>query len=207
MSTTTQPMKETRSGKSYGGSIEARAAGEGQKQVISGYAANYGVITDMGWYFEEILPGAFEGREADDVIAAFNHEEELILARTTAGTLELKADEKGLFYSFEVPELSYAKDLAENIRLKNVTQSSFMFSVAEAEWVYEYKNGKSLRRIKKLARLYDVSPVVWPAYETEELSVDQRSKMMVQPPAKPVDVWVLDKQKREREITLLGINQ
>lgn len=189
-----------------GGNIEARAEGEGQTEVIAGYACMYDVITDMGWYFERVAKGACEGRESDDVIACFNHEEEMVMARTTGGTLELKSDDKGLHYQFDVPNLSYAKDLAENIRLKNVTQSSFAFIVAEETWDYDYKDGKALRTINKFERLFDVSPVVFPAYDTEELSVDMRSKYMAQVPSRQdADAWKKESEKRERDMVLRRI--
>jgi HK97 family phage prohead protease len=201
-------MKERRFSKDVNGTIEVRAAAADgtSKDIIAGYAAMYGVETDMGWYYEEIRAGAFDGRENDDVIAAINHDDDMICARTTAKTLELRVDEKGLWYSFEVPKLSYAQDLAENIRLRNITQSSFMFSVEAEEWAYDYKDGKSKRTITKVKRLYDVSPVVWPAYETEELEVDSRSQYMKPAPPKPIDNSVkIEQEKRERALVLLRI--
>jgi HK97 family phage prohead protease len=200
--------KELRFGNKYAGSIETRA-GEGGAgiQVISGYAAQFNIEADLGWFIETIAPGAFDNVMKDDVIACFNHDDDQILARTSSGTLQLSTDKQGLFYAFDVPNLTYAQDLAENIRLKNITQSSFCFEVESEEWVYDYKDGKDLRKITKIKRLYDVSPVVWPAYaDLEELSSEMRS-MMNLPQKRVAQSIELNKNKRSRLLALLGGNK
>jgi len=100
----------------------------------------------------------------------------MVLARTVngKGTAELFITASGdLGYRYETPNTTVGKDLAENIRLGNVTQSSFAFTIAEEEWVMGRDNEPDVRVIKKVERLYDVSPVTYPAYQ--DTSVGERS--------------------------------
>jgi uncharacterized protein len=133
--------------------------------VIEGYAALFNKPADLGWYIEEIDPAFFDDVLNDDVKALFNHDPNFILARSNAGkgTLTISVDKTGLKYSYATPDYSYAIDLAKAIENGDVSQSSFGFSVSESEWIF--KEGEQDRRIlKKAARLYDVSPVTYPAY-------------------------------------------
>lgn len=143
--------------------------------VIEGYASLFNSRTNIGgWFREEILPGAFDDVLQDDVRCLFNHDPNKILARSEKGkgTLAISVDKKGLKYRYETPDISYAKDLAESIRLGNVSQSSFGFRAKEVVWIEE--EGKpDLRQIKKMERLYDVSPVTYPAYQ--DTTVAKRS--------------------------------
>lgn len=147
---------------------------EEKPAIIEGYAAMFNSRTNLGWFEEEILPGAFDEVLNDDVRALFNHDPNLIVARSNKGegTLELFVDEKGLGYRFTPPDTTAGRDLQRNIELGLVTQSSFGFSISEQVWV-ERDGEPDLRQIKKLSRLYDVSPVTYPAYT--DTSVAKRS--------------------------------
>ena len=143
--------------------------------IIEGYALKFNKQTVIGDYFrEEIMPGALDNILNDDVRALFNHDPNMVLARSVngEGTLQLMVDETGLKYRYETPNVSYAEDLTENIRLGNVSQSSFGFSIDEQEWI-ERDGELPLRQITSLKRLYDVSPVTYPAYQ--DTSVGKRS--------------------------------
>ena len=97
-----------------------------------------------------------------------------IVARFSAGTLELKPDDKGLYFKFEAPNTTAGNDLYENIRLGNITQCSFRFIVEEDSWKYsEDPNELDERTITKISHVLDVSPVVYPAYE--DTTVQARS--------------------------------
>ncbi len=151
-----------------------------EKDVAGGYAALYNVRADLGWFEEEIAPGAFDDVINDDVRALFNHDPNHILARSKAGsgTLRLSVDEKGLVYDFDIPDTTAGRDLRVNMELGNVTQSSFGFSIEEEEWVRRDGKEKDLRIIKKFGRLFDVSPVTFPAYT--DTTVAKRSFEAVQ---------------------------
>lgn len=154
---------ERRSYISDASSIEVRMDEEGG--TVEGYAAVFNQPTMIGRVEEVVAPGAFDGRMNDDVVALFNHDMNMPLARSNngEGTLELKVDDHGLYYRFKLGNQSYAKDLAESIKRGDVQGSSFGFIVREDD--YEKKSDGSYRRtIKSLSRIADVSPVVSPAY-------------------------------------------
>jgi HK97 family phage prohead protease len=135
---------------------------------IFGYAAKFNVRSlPLGNFVEQIDPRAFDeflsANPPGDVVALFNHDENMILGRRSAGTLKLGVDDVGLWYEVSpIPNVSYAQDLAENLRLGNVRASSFAFYADDEEWSKD-STGQNTRVIKS-ARLIDVSPVVNPAY-------------------------------------------
>ena len=151
--------------------IETRVdSTEDGKDLVVGHASVYDSRSNnLGGFYEFIDRGAFteELISNSDVRALINHDPNLILARNTSGTLKLTADERGLKYEFEMPETSYGKDLAISMKRGDITQSSFAFTVAEDDWSTD-ADGNNIRTIKKIDRLYDVSPVTYPAYNMAE---------------------------------------
>ncbi len=167
--------------------IETRME-EGETVKVVGHASVYNTMSeDLGGFREIIAPGAFDNVLENDVRALINHDGNLILARTTSGTLALSTDEKGLRYEFEMPETSYGKDLAVSMKRGDITQSSFAFTVADDSW--ETRDGMDVRTINKVKRLFDVSPVTYPAYpDADNLVIAQRGLSVYK-----------EKQEREKE--------
>ena len=140
---------------------ELKAAVEGR--TVEGYASVFNSMSeDLGGFREIILPGAFSEVLDNDVRALYNHDSNYLLARTTSGTLELKEDDKGLYYRFEMPNTSYGNDMLELFRRGDLSQSSFGFTVEKDSW--RMQDGQHVRYIERVGSLFDVSPVVYPAY-------------------------------------------
>jgi len=141
---------------------------------IEGYAANFNSLSeDLGGFREMLMPGCFaDALKTSDVRALFNHNPDKILGRNVAGTLRILEDEKGLRFSVDPPETSYAKDLQISMSRGDVNQCSFGFRVAEDgdAWRKE-PDGTYLRSILKVDRLFDVSPVTYPAYAATSCAV------------------------------------
>ena len=138
-------------------------------RTVSGYAAMFGTMSEEMWGFRELIdPEAFSGTDMSDVRALFNHDPNMLLARTSSGTLSLEVDDRGLKYSFDLPDTQAGRDLGELLKRGDVSQSSFGFTIAEDEWQEKYNDSgeviETTRVIKKVKRLYDVSPVTYPAY-------------------------------------------
>lgn len=154
-------------------SVELRAADEGRS--VEGYAAVYNSESNtLGWFTEVIAPGAFRDalERSPDIVALFNHDENMVLGRRSAGTLEVIEDETGLRY--RIPELPKSReDVYEAIKRGDVNKSSFAFTIAPGGDKWEERDGKTVRTINKFDRIYDVSPVVYPAYS--DTSVAKRS--------------------------------
>ena len=132
------------------------------KNVVVGYGAVFNSESnDLGGFVEYVAPGAFDGRLEDDVRFLINHDG-LPLARTTNNTLRLSVDERGLKYEADMPETTLANDLMTLLRNGTISQSSFAFTVEEDSW--ENVEGRNIRTINKVSRLYDISSVTFPAY-------------------------------------------
>jgi len=152
--------------------VEARdgsdAGGEKPKQLV-GYAAVFNseaVIYDF--FRERISPGAFAGAIESDVRALWNHDTNHVLGRTTAGTLRLAEDEKGLRVEIEPPDTQLGRDLMVSVERGDVSQMSFSFRAIREEW--EEREGELPLRTILEAELFEVSPVTFPAYEDTEIS-------------------------------------
>jgi HK97 family phage prohead protease/HK97 family phage major capsid protein len=162
MKTQEEFEKEIRA--AYGDNVELRVmevrAAEGERR-IEGYAATFNDVTDLGYFREQIAVGAFDGHLADDVRLLINHTG-VPLARTTNGTLRLSVDETGLRYEAQLADTTEGRDLYTLIKRGDISQSSFAFSIEEESW----DNKANLRTVNKVGRLYDVSPVTYPAYAT-----------------------------------------
>ena len=131
---------------------------------ITGYAAVFDKLSEnLGGFREKIAPGAFDNILGDDVRALFNHDANHVLGRTKSGTLAIGIDANGLTYSIDPPDTQSARDLMASMKRGDIDQSSFGFTVDDDDWV-EDDDGRTIRTIKKVSRLYDVSPVTYPAY-------------------------------------------
>lgn len=154
----------------------SRQQTDGSKSIkIEGYALLFDDVTDIGgWFQERFAQGCLDDADMTDVRALFNHDPNLPLARTPE-TLTLEIDEKGLRYSFDIPNTTVGTDLAEMVATKVVSQSSLAFVVKKDSWEYK-DDGSELRTIEKIDVLYDVSPVTFPAYANTEVAL--RSKQI-----------------------------
>jgi HK97 family phage prohead protease len=154
------------------GIVECRALGDSKKPVIAGYAAKFSSRSEnMGWgdvkFFEVIERGFFNKVLGDDVRILKNHDANLILGRTASGTARIAQDDTGLSYECDPDEeQTYARDLLISLRRKDITQSSFAFSVTRAGQRF-VEEGNTITRYllaDGCSRLSDCSPVSYPAY-------------------------------------------
>jgi HK97 family phage prohead protease len=133
-----------------------------ESRTIVGTATVFNSAYDMGWYDEEMSPEVFANADMNDVVALFNHDANMVLARTKSGTLKLNLTGNALEYSFEAPNTTLGNDLLEMVKRGDVYQSSFAFSVEKEDWE-EKGGGKPKRIIRSIKKVYDVSPVTYPA--------------------------------------------
>jgi len=162
--------------------VELREDGDGRK--ISGYGAVFYNADDEGTQFrlwedayERILPGAFDRAIAeDDVRSLFNHDVNIVLGRNTSGTLALSVDEVGLRYEITAPDTQLVRDqVVGPIERGDVSGSSFMFVPIRANWTDEdSEDGRSVevREVREV-ELWEVGPVVFPAYDASTSSLRQ----------------------------------
>lgn len=141
---------------------------------LTGHAAVFNSLSeDLGGFREQIAPGAFaDAINSDDVRALFNHDANFILGRNRAKTLTLAEDSRGLAIDILLPDTQTVRDLVvAPIERGDVSQMSFGFSVRPGgqDWAKD-DEGRVVRTLKRL-RLYDVSPVVYPAYPETDVAV------------------------------------
>jgi hypothetical protein len=151
--------------------LEMRIAAAGTPARLVGHAAVFDSPSEeMGWltpFREQIRPGAFsQSILADDIRALFNHNPDWVLGRNRSRTLQLFEDGTGLLVHIDPPETSWFQDLAISIRRRDISQMSFAFQSLDEHW--EVKDGMDLRVVER-AKLYDVSPVTFPAYPQTDI--------------------------------------
>ena len=148
-------------------------------RLISGYAARFNNQTDIGGEFLEIVkPGAFSRaiKQRQDCRCLFNHNPDHILGRVANNSLSLSEDSIGLKYRCSVSNTRAGDDCLENLRVQNISGSSFGFTVPPGgdSWSV-ISDGKGRRRDLRELRdvnLFDVSPVVYPQYSDTSADVD-----------------------------------
>lgn len=143
--------------------FDVRATDNGGHTVAGAAAVFNRLSQNLGGFVERVAPGAFAKTiQESDVRALFNHNPSAVLGRNRAGTLRLAEDSVGLQYEVDMPDTSVARDLATSMRRGDVNQSSFGFEVISDEWGLT-DQGFPVRTLQEV-RLYDVSPVTFPAY-------------------------------------------
>lgn len=196
--------KNKRSGKVerriYSGSALEFRAGEGDDAVpvLAGYAAMFGELSeDLGGFREVIAPGAFAKALGGDVRALFNHDGNLILGRTKSKTLRLEEDQRGLRVEILPPDTSAARDLMTSVQRGDVDQMSFGFRTVEDKW--EVVDGENIRTLIEV-RLFDVSPVTFPAYPQTEIALRSMEAWQDETKEDPVP----DYSNERRKLDLIG---
>lgn len=177
--------------------LELRVEGDDNSPKITGYAAVYNSLShDLGGFRERIAPGAFDKAIGGDVMGRYNHE--LILGRTTAGTMRLFPDEKGLRYEITPANTAITRHVVESIKRGDVSGSSFAFRAIDDSWSKE--DGAVVRELRNV-ELFDVGPVDQPAYPGTNGTVSMRALERAKelnappvldpaPPAEPPAEWV-----------------
>jgi HK97 family phage prohead protease len=142
---------------------------EGEAKYFEGAAVTFGAVADLGWFTEEIAPGAFDEVMNDDVRGLFNHDPDVLLGRNKSGTMQLIVDGKEARYRilYNPADPDHVR-VMEKVKRGDVSQSSFAFTVKDDKW--ETRNGKEHRTVLKVKRWYDVSPVTYPAYASTSVA-------------------------------------
>lgn len=153
------------------GAMEVRAR-DGQQRTLVGYASVFDQLSQVLWDFrEKVAPGAFRSaiENGDDVRALWNHDPSFVLGRTRSGTLSLAEDERGLRVEITPPSSPLVDSFLASVERGDVTQMSIGFSVLDETWDKD-EEGQYIRTVRKV-KLYDVSPVTFPAYTGTEVAL------------------------------------
>lgn len=163
--------------------FQAECRSEVSGNRLSGHAAVFGALAKLPAHYEALARTAFdEALEADtDVKALVNHDTSLVLGSTRGKTLRLEVDDTGLAFEVDLPDTSYARDLKELIARNDIADMSFGFIPGKDEWS-RGPGGQQVRTHTSVARLLDVSPVAYPAYEGTEVYLRASQTFDERPP-------------------------
>lgn len=149
--------------------------GEEKKYMVEGYASTflpYVLFNEDGVdYSERIDRRAFDEADLSDVVFRIDHEGP-VYARTSAGTVRLDIDDHGLHNINDLSRTQRSRDVFEDIAAGNYPKMSFAFRVAPGGDHYEPET--HTRVIDRIAKVFDISAVSFPANPTTNLSVSKR---------------------------------
>ena len=140
-----------------------------QTRVVSGRAVVYDTFADRGWFKEKIDKSIFE--DIKDVVAIWNHNDDLVLANTASGTLTLENKDDGLYFEFSLPDSPLGDNCYTSIERGDVPHMSFGVNVTGDEWKEEMD--KTPERTITKGELVEISPTAFPVFK--ETSVEAKS--------------------------------
>ena len=188
--------REIRQMRSVASEFQTREDGEDLK--IEGYFAVFNSIYDIGaGMSEEVAPGAFSETLSGDIRALVNHDTTLVLGRTSAHTLELREDTRGLWGSISInPNDTDAMNLYQRVKRGDVSQCSFGFDILEEDTEVR-ENGDVHWTIKKV-KLYEVSCCTFPAYESTNISArsEERDRLL----ERKAEAWRTKMKERIKDV-------
>jgi len=160
--------------------MEVRTAEEpdqNEAMIVRGYASTfnepYTLYEDDNWKLDEVVDAnAFANTDMTDVIMQYDHEGR-VFARISNETLTVTPDERGLLIEADLGGTELGRQLYEEIRGGYTNKMSFGFTVDDDEVIDTKEDGKAItvRTIKSVRKLYDVSAVSLPANDATSISV------------------------------------
>ncbi len=144
---------------------------ENEPAAIEGLSARFNKFSEnLGGFVEKIAPGAFrKALKISDVRALFNHDSNIIIGRQGVN-LTLEEIEAGLWMRCTEIDTPNFRSVAADINSGLVTGQSFSFTVQADEWKKSEKHGE-VRTITEIGELFDVGPVVYPAYSDTSAAI------------------------------------
>lgn len=177
--------------------VTVRSDDEGNP-ILEGYFVRYDDVYEIApGATESIARGAFTESITGDVRALYNHNSDIVLGRTSAGTLELKDTDQGLWGRVIINQSdSQAMDAYARIARGDITGCSFGFEV-EKESTEVKDDGSVHWTIEKVNPLYEVSPCVFPAYSAT--SIHAREKDLKEIRERRLDAWKATMKERAKK--------
>lgn len=182
--------------------FEQRDANEGDGLTLDGYGAVFGEPTRIdsweGVFDEEIARGAFKKSLSERTpVLQFDHGRHPMVGSIPLGSFEdLREDDKGLYVRAALHDNWLVHPVRDAIKSNAIPGMSFRFQVVKDEWrdtagkvvkpddvtrllwASDRNNPDTiLKRTLKEVRLFEVGPVVFPAYEGTSVGV--RSQELV----------------------------
>ncbi|MBW1612415.1 MAG: HK97 family phage prohead protease [Deltaproteobacteria bacterium] len=127
------------------------------------------------WFYEEINPEALDNTDLEDMISTYNHSLNNYLGRMANTTLKIEKKDDGLWYEVQVPNTETGRMVTELLERGDIQGSSFIFDINEggSEWK-KLDDDSELRIVKDIRRIYEMGPVLNPAYVESTAEVARR---------------------------------
>ena len=138
---------------------------------FTGYAAVFNSPSEPLPFTEVIKEGAFKRslKSRNEIKLFMNHNTDIVLGSTRAGTLRLSEDSRGLLAQADLPDTQAGRDLSVLMKRGDVSSMSFGFSVPPKG--DNWSQDGATRELHQV-RLHEVSIVTgFPAYEATTASV------------------------------------
>lgn len=140
---------------------------------LVGYAVRFNSLSkDLGGFRERILPGAFSSvlEKGVDIRALIDHDKSKLLGRTSAGTLRVGQDDRGLWFQLDLPNTQYSRDLQALVERGDVRGMSFGFNVPKGGDRFLRENNTAIREVTA-ADLKEITVTSIPAYTATEVTL------------------------------------
>jgi HK97 family phage prohead protease len=163
-------------------SSSLRAAPKADDFTLEGVACRYNSLSkDLNGFREKVLPGAFALAVASrqDTKCLFNHSQDKVLGRVQNGTLKLTDTPEGLSFRCQLdPTNTEHRNLYQSVKRGDINEMSWAFTLEDGDDDFSEgydDDGKrcTIRSIRNVSNLFDVSIVTSPAYNST--SVQARS--------------------------------
>lgn len=151
-----------------------RAESDGDGLTLSGYAAVFNQTTRIdsweGNFDEQIAPGAFKKTLQERTpVLQFDHGAHPLVGSLPIGSIEvLREDARGLFVQARLHDNWLVQPVRDAIASGSIDGMSFRFSVVKES--FDDSAATPLRTLSEV-KLYELGPVVFPAYEQTTVGV------------------------------------
>lgn len=172
---------------------EFRAAEENGDRYIEGYFIVFDDIYDMGYGMTESVDRhALDSTIHGDIRVLCDHDSRIVLGRTTAGTVEFRIDDHGLFGRVKInPDDTDATNTWARVKRGDVDQASCGFRIIREE---KTVNGDSIHWTLLEIELYETTVCTFPAYEGTSLSARAKERRNLE--KRKFELW--KEQQKER---------
>ena len=149
--------------------LELRASQESRN--IYGQAITFETESSALPWIEIIHRGAVteDTIKESDIIFTYNHDRNQVLARSYKGegSLHIDVREDGVYFDFDAPNTRFGDEILEQVRRGDLMRCSFCFDLNEDDFKRSIReDGQRQVDIYRINKLYDLSVVVDPAYDS-----------------------------------------
>ena len=178
--------------------IQDEEGQEVKEMIVQGQAVTFEQETTLfkcgdTEYKEVIDRNAFNETDMSDVIFNYNHGGKVV-ARNRNNTLKLSIDANGLNIEARLDGTEEGRKLYEEIKGGYIDRMSFCFTVKEES----YNQETHTWRVLKVDKLYDVSAVDIPAYDTTSISARSSRLAVAEKEQKALERAQLQKERSKK---------